>query len=72
MANSVDPDQTALLSGSALFAYAILSVEYKILGQLHVPHTSLNNLSFYNEKKKNNNNKINTIKGSQIFRGTES
>ena len=54
MANSVDPDQTALLSGSALFAYAILSVtlEYKILGQLHVPHTSLNNFPFYNEKKK--------------------
>ena len=35
MANSVDPDQTAL-SGSALFAYAILSatLEYEILGNL--------------------------------------
>ena len=40
MANSVDPDQTApsgaVWSGSALFAYAILSATlvYKILGHL--------------------------------------
>ena len=40
MANSVDPDQTApsgaVWSGSALFAYAILSdtLVYKILGPL--------------------------------------
>ena len=42
MANSVDPDQTApsgtVWSGSALFAYAILSATlvYKILG--HLPY----------------------------------
>ena len=36
MANSVDPDQTAVWSGSALFAYGILSetLMFKILGDL--------------------------------------
>ena len=36
MANSVDPDKTAPTSGSALFAYAILSdtFVYEILGHL--------------------------------------
>ena len=44
MANSVDPDQTApseaVWSGSALFAYAILSVTlaYKLLGHLPYDH----------------------------------
>ena len=39
MTNSVDPDQTAVWSGSALFAYAILSdtLVYEILGYL--PYT---------------------------------
>ena len=43
MANSVDPDQTApsgaVWSGSALFAYSILSdtLVYKILGHLPYP-----------------------------------
>ena len=39
MANSADPDQTAS-SGSALFAYAILSetLVFKILGHLQQVH----------------------------------
>ena len=44
IANSLDPDQTAVWSESALFAYAILSETslYEILGQL--PFNLLKNI----------------------------
>ena len=41
MTNSVDPDQTAVWSGSALFAYVILSetLVFEILG--HLPYSAI-------------------------------
>ena len=54
MANSVQPDQTApsgaVWSGSALFAYAILSetLVYKSLG--HLPYTIKLGLNFHLKK----------------------
>ena len=55
MANSVDPDQTApsgaVLFGSGLFAYDILSdtLVFEILGHLPFPHCN-----FLSENMKNN------------------
>ena len=51
MANSVDPDQTApsgaVWSGSALFAYVILSktLVLAILGHLRLPYSKRNDLA---------------------------
>ena len=53
MVNSVDPDQTAVCSGSALFAYAILSATlvYKILRTFTVTINTCILLSYIKKNK---------------------